>query len=135
MAMTLEEAVQKREELVAEQRKYAHAIKILKSESIPENGAIKTAIDIYESKIKMIDENLKDLSNQVLDAEKPEWTIEFNFEGESTYITECRIGIEKNPDADDLITWDSKESAEEFAKWYGYKHGWKIVPVSQYKKK
>jgi len=135
MAMTLEEAVQKREELVAEQRKYAQAIKILKSESIPENGAIRTAIGLYESKIKLIDEQLKELANKALTTVKPEWTIEFNFEGERTYITECKIVVEKYPDPDDLLTWDSKEAAESFAKWYGYKHGWEIVPVSQHKKK
>lgn len=133
--MTIEEATQKREVLLAEQRRLNQAVKILKSESIPENAGTKYAISEYERRVAEIDNELVELANSVetvpAKEEKSKFTIEFDFEGAKVYPVNCIIRFQSNPINSDLMTWDSEAEAEAFARWYAYKHGFKVVPAEK----
>ncbi|MCF0117596.1 MAG: hypothetical protein HUJ61_06090 [Bacilli bacterium] len=63
--MTMQEAIQKREELLAEERKLNQAIKILNSESIPKCAGIIMAIGQYKRRISEITEEIKECANSV----------------------------------------------------------------------
>lgn len=63
--MTINEAIEKREELLAEQRKLRQAVKILKSESIPENYNINRSINEFHQRIDEIDDEIKQLANEI----------------------------------------------------------------------
>jgi len=63
--MNLQEAIQKREELLARQRKLNHAIKILQSETFEKCSAIDFAIYDYQQKVEAIDVQIADLARQV----------------------------------------------------------------------
>ena len=69
--MTLEEAIQKREKLLAEEREIRHAVKILHSDTFPKwNGYIGKAIDTYEDRLSRIPYEIEQLAKQV--EKKPE---------------------------------------------------------------
>lgn len=140
--MTMEEAIKKREELLAEQRKFRQAIKILDSSSLPQNRGIQYAKAAYEETIKNIDFEIRQLAEEV-ERDKPvqqvkkdtgdctSWTIEFDFEGVKTYPTRVDLRIMNAADKRNVLTWTDRDEAEAFARWYGYKHGYKIIPVSE----
>ena len=110
-------------------------MKILKSESIPENAGTKYAISEYERRVAEIDNELVELANSVetvpVKEEKPKFTIEFDFEGTKVYPVNCIIRFQSNPINSDLMTWDSEDEAQAFARWYAYKHGFKVVPAEK----
>lgn len=118
-----------------EQRRLNQAVKILKSESIPENAGTKYAISEYERRVAEIDHELVELANSVdkapVQPEKPKFTIEFDFEGAKVYPVNCIIRFQSNPINRDLMTWDSEEEAQAFARWYAYKHGFRVVPADK----
>lgn len=69
--MTLEEAIQKREKLLAEEREIRQAVKILHSDTFPKwNGYISMAIDAYEDRLSRIPYEIEQLAKQV--EKKPE---------------------------------------------------------------
>jgi hypothetical protein len=61
--MTLQEAIDKREELLVEQRKLNLAIKVLKSETIVPCAGIMMAIGQYERRIESIDNEIRTLGD------------------------------------------------------------------------
>lgn len=110
-------------------------MKILKSESIPENAGTDYAISEYERRVAEIDDELVELANSVetvpVKEEKPKFTIEFDFEGAKAYPVNCIIRFQSNPINSDLLTWDTKEDAEAFARWYDYKQEFRVVPAEK----
>ena len=66
--MTLNEAIEKREELLAEERKLNQAKKILQSESIPHCAGITMAMGQYNRRLAEITDEIKELADSV----KPE---------------------------------------------------------------
>ena len=63
--MTLQEAIDKREELLVEQRKLNLAIKVLKSETIVPCAGIMMAIGQYERRLEAIDREIRALACHV----------------------------------------------------------------------
>ena len=61
--MTLQEAIDKREELLVEQRKLNLAIKVLKSETIVPCAGIMMAIGQYERRLEVIDNEIRALGD------------------------------------------------------------------------
>lgn len=131
--MTMKEAIQKRDALIAEERQIRQAIKILKSDSIPNNCGVEYAVISYEERLKAIDKEIRALANAVTEESKShegEFTVKFDFEGEAAYPVSALVNFCPDPKKDDVLTWDSKEEAEAFAKWYAGKYGYEVVPVS-----
>lgn len=112
-------------------------MKILSSESIPENAGTKYAITEYQRRVAEIDHELVELANSVEtvplkeEQPKPKFTIEFDFEGTKVYPVNCIIRFQSNPVNSDLLTWDNEDDANAFARWYAYKHGFRIVPAEK----
>ena len=132
--MTRNEQIQKREELVAEQRKINLAIKILKSESIPENAGVKYAIIQYQERLNAIDREIRALAEAKIEeydgkTEPSGWTIEWDFEGVKTYPTRHKILFSNDCTRDEVLKWNDMNEAKSFAAWYSGKYAWKIVPV------
>lgn len=132
--MKINEAIEKREELLAEQRKINLAIKILKSDSIPNNYGIQYAETLYQERLKEIEREIKSLADQV-ETEREhsndnKWTVEFDFEGTRAYPTVAGCVMIPNLDPDKVLKFDDEEQAKCFAAFYAYKHGWKVVKIS-----
>lgn len=62
-----------------------------------------------------------------------EWTIEFDFDGAVTYPTSLAIKCESKVEKSKVLTWRDRSEAEAFARWYAYKYGFRVVPVSEIK--
>ena len=60
--MNMQEAINKREELLAEERKINQAIKILNSDSIPKCAGITMAIGQYNRRLREITEEIRELA-------------------------------------------------------------------------
>lgn len=149
MCKTMDEVYQKREQLIAQQRQLRQAVKILNSDTFPANKGVEYAKTTYDEQIKNIDRELMDLAEEAKrikaevdarqqEAPKPqtdntEWTIEFDFEGTKTYPTNVALQCENKVEKNKVLTWKDKDSAEAFARWYAYKHGYRVVPVSEIK--
>lgn len=149
MCKTMDEVLKKREELVAQQRQLRQAVKILNSDTFPANKGVEYAKTTYDEQIKNIDRELMDLAEEAKrikaevdarqqEAPKPatdntEWTIEFDFEGTKTYPTNVALQCENKVEKSKVLTWKDKDAAEAFARWYSYKHGYKVVPVNEIK--
>lgn len=134
--MTLNEAIEKREVLVAEQRNLNLAKRVLNSDTIPKNSGIDAALNSYDERLKKIDEELIELSAQIQMGEKPEnpeddkrWTIEFDFAGTKTYPTSHTMMFCENCGKEDVLKWNSEDEAKAFASWYAGKYAWKIIPI------
>lgn len=70
--MTMNEAIEQREKLLAEEREIRQAIKILRSDTFPKwNGYIGMAIDAYEDRLSRIPVEIEELAKQVT-PKKPE---------------------------------------------------------------
>lgn len=132
--MKMNEAIEKREELLAEQRKINLAIKILKSDSIPDNYGIQYAETLYQERLKEIDQEIKNLAAQVETehdhTNDNKWTVVFDFEGTKTYPIQSAIFWSTELDLDKILKFDDKSQAECFGAFYAYKHGWKAVRIS-----
>lgn len=64
--MTMNEAIEQREKLLAEEREIRQAIKILRSDTFPKwNGYIGKAIDAYEDRLSRIPFEIEELAKQV----------------------------------------------------------------------
>lgn len=149
MCKTMDEVFKKREQLVAQQRQLRQAVKILNSDTFPANKGVEYAKTTYDEQIKNIDRELMDLAEEAKriqsevaakqqEAPKPEtdnteWTIEFDFEGTKTYPTNIALMHENKVEKSKVLTWKDKDAAEAFARWYAYKHGYRVVPVSEIK--
>ena len=147
MCKTMDEVYQKREQLVAQQRQLRQAVKILNSDTFPANKGVEYAKSTYEEQIKSIDRELMALAEvakrikaevdaKQREAPKPEpdyneWTIEFNFEGTKAYPMNVTINCESRVDKSKVLTWRDRDEAAAFARWYGYKNGYRIVPVNK----
>lgn len=141
--MTKEEIINKRETLVAEQRKLRQGIKILQSGTFIATPGIQKTIEEYNLRIDRIDEEITKLAEdyQVLmqaqvqsvkeNTDQTEWTIRFDFEGDDVYPTDCVVKFKTRPARDELLTWKSKNEAFAFGRWYSGKYGFKIIPVDQ----
>lgn len=146
MCKTMDEVYQKREQLVAQQRQLRQAIKILNSDTFPANKGVEYAKTTYDEQIKSIDRELMALAEEAKrikaevdasqqEAPKPEpdnaeWTIEFDFDGAVTYPTSLAIKCESKVDRSKVLIWRDRDEAEAFARWYGYKNGYRIVSVN-----
>ncbi len=132
--MKMSEAIEKREELLAEQRKINQAIKILKSESIPHNYGIEYAETLYNERLAEIDREIKRIAREAepdpgkVDCNK--YTVEFDFEGTRAYPTVAGCVMIPSLDPDKVLKFDDEEQAKCFASFYAYKHGWKVVKIS-----
>lgn len=62
-----------------------------------------------------------------------EWTIEFDFDGAEAYPTNLAIKCESKVDKSKVLTWKDRDDAAAFARWYGYKNGYRIVSVNEIK--
>lgn len=134
--MTRNEQIQKREELVAEQRKINLAVKILNSESIPMNDGVKYALIQYQERLKKIDYELRALAEARVEeydgtTEPGAWTIEWDFEGEKAYPTNHKLLFSNNCTQDEVLKWNDMNDAKSFAAWYAGKYAWRIVPVDK----
>lgn len=134
--MTRNEQIQKREELVAEQRKINLAVKILKSESIPMNDGVKYALIQYQERLKKIDHEIRVLAEAKVEDydcknEACAWTIEWDFDGVKSYPTKHKLLFSNNCTQDEVLKWNDMNSAKSFASWYAGKYAWKIVPVDK----
>lgn len=65
--MNIVQAIEKREELLVEQRKLNLAIKVISSDTCPMNAGIRMAISQYKKRINEIDSELKTLADSVTD--------------------------------------------------------------------
>ena len=149
MCKTMDEVYQKREQLVAQLSLLRQAVKILNSDTFPANKGVEYAKTTYDEQIKNIDLELRDLAEEAKriqaevnakqqEAPKPEtdnteWTIEFDFEGTKTYPTNIALMHKNKVEKSKVLTWKDKDSAEAFARWYAYKHGYRVVPVTEIK--
>lgn len=149
MCKTMDEVYQKREQLVAQQRLLRQAVKILNSDTFPANKGVEYAKSTYDEQIKSIDRELMALAEeakrikaevdaQQREAPKPksddtEWTIEFDFDGAEAYPTNLAIKCESKVDKSKVLTWKDRDDAAAFARWYGYKNGYRIVSVNEIK--
>lgn len=149
MCKTMDEVYQKREQLVAHQRQLRQAVKILNSDTFPANKGVEYAKTTYEEQIKSIDRELMALAEEAKrikaevdarqqEAPKPkdddaEWTIEFDFDGTETYPVNVTINCESKVDRSKVLTWRDRDAAAAFARWYGYKNGYRIVSVNEIK--
>lgn len=141
--MTREEIINKRETLVAEQRKLRQGIKILQSGTFIATPGIQKTIEEYNLRIERIDEEIKKLAEdyqalmqEQVQSEKEktdqtEWTIMFDFDGDKVYPTDCVVRFRTHPDRDEVLKWKNKNEAFAFGRWYSGKYGFKIVPVDK----
>jgi hypothetical protein len=84
--MTLNEAIEKREELLAEERKLNQARKILQSESIPQCAGITMAIGQYNRRLAEITEEIKELADSVKPEPKEEPKTERNIDDDVQFL-------------------------------------------------
>lgn len=144
--MTKDEIINKRETLVAEQRKLRQGIKILQSGTFISTPGIQKTIEEYNLRIERIDEEIKKLAedyqalmqaqvqseNEKTDhTDHTEWTIMFDFDGDKVYPTDCVVRFRTHPDRDEVLKWKNKHEAFEFGRWYSGKYGFKIVPLDK----
>lgn len=62
-----------------------------------------------------------------------EWTIEFDFDGAETYPTSVAVKCESKVDKSKVLAWKDRDEAAAFARWYGYKNGYRIVSLNELK--
>lgn len=115
--MTMQEAIEKRETLLAEERKINHAIKVLHSDTIPQCAGITMAIGQYNRRLREITEEIReiadeyeaDVAQEAKQEEKPKtemptWTGDSDIDFLVNLLKKAEVTVSKRDGGDHFIT-------------------------------
>lgn len=127
--MTMQEAIEKRETLLAEERKLNHAIKVMQSDTIPSCAGVTMAIGQYRRRLREITEEIRELADNIDEqatenqhvkpfvmygetekdaetpkAEMPTWTGDSDIDFLVNLLKKAEVSISKHDDGDRFIT-------------------------------
>ena len=127
--MTMQEAIEKRETLLAEERKLNHAIKVMQSGTIPSCAGVTMAIGQYHRRLREITEEIRELADNIDEqatenqhvkpfvmygeteketetpkTEMPSWTGDSDIDFLVNLLKKAEVSISKHDDGDRFIT-------------------------------